>query len=96
MPDPIRRYDIQTTDLEHPAPHPLRARTLRSDIVFTFALGIGLAVAWHLRKELALLYVSALFAVVLMPVIRGVQMIKIGKWSPGRGSAIGFCRNTRR
>ena len=90
MPDPIRRYDIQTTDLEHPAPHPLRGRTLRSDIVFTFALGIGLAVAWHLRKELALLYVSALFAVVLMPVIRGVQMIKIGKWSPGRGSAIGI------
>ena len=67
MPDPIRRYDIQTTDLEHPVRGPLYTRTLRSDIVFTFALGIGLAVAWMLRKELALLYVSALFAVVLMP-----------------------------
>ncbi|HEX6771331.1 MAG TPA: AI-2E family transporter [Acidobacteriaceae bacterium] len=88
MPDPVRRYDLQATDLEHPVHRALHARTLRSDIVFTFALGIGLAVAWQLRKEVALLYVSALFAVVLMPVIRGVQHIKIGKWSPGRGSAI--------
>ena len=88
MPDPISRYDIQTTNLEKPEMRPLRQRTLRSDILFTFALGIGLAFAYHLRKELALLYVSALFAVVLMPVIRGIQKIKIGKWSPGRGSAI--------
>jgi predicted PurR-regulated permease PerM len=88
MPDKISRYDLQTTDLEHPIERRRPARTLRSDIVFTFALGIGLAIAWQLREELALLYVSALFAVVLMPVLRGVQMIKIGKWSPGRGSAI--------
>jgi predicted PurR-regulated permease PerM len=88
MPDPISRYDIQTTNLEHPEMRPLRQRTLRSDILFTFALGLGLIVAYHLRKELMLLYVSALFAVVLMPVIRGVQKIKLGKWSPGRGSAI--------
>ena len=88
MPDPISRYDLQTTDLEHPKEFRPPTRSLRSDIVFTFALGIGLAIAWQLREELALLYVSALFAVVLMPVIRGVQMIKIGKWSPGRGSAI--------
>jgi predicted PurR-regulated permease PerM len=90
MPDPTSRYDLQTTNLQHPEVLKPPARTLRSDIVFTFALGIGLAVAYQLREELALLYVSALFAVVLMPVIRGVQMIKIGKWSPGRGSAIGI------
>jgi predicted PurR-regulated permease PerM len=88
MPDPISRYDIQTTNLEHPEERKPRQRTLRSDIVFTFALGIGLAVAFFLRKELTLLYVSALFAVVLMPVIRGVQKIKIGRWSPSRGAAI--------
>jgi predicted PurR-regulated permease PerM len=88
MPDKHNRYDLQTTDLEHPVERKRPARTLRSDILFTFALGIGLAVAYQLREELALLYVSALFAVVLMPVIRGVQRIKIGKWSPGRGSAI--------
>jgi predicted PurR-regulated permease PerM len=88
MPDKHNRYDLQTTDLEHPVERKRPARTLRSDILFTFALGIGLAIAYQLREELALLYVSALFAVVLMPVIRGVQRIKIGKWSPGRGSAI--------
>src|ERR1700679_2162381 len=88
MPDKSSRYDLQTTDLEHPTERKRPARTLRSDIVFTFALGIGLTIAWQLRHEIALLYVSALFAVVLMPVLRGVQKIKIGKWSPGRASAI--------
>lgn len=88
MPDKISRYDLQTTNLEHPEMRKPRTRTLRSDIVFTFALGIGLAVAWQLRHEIALLFISALLAVVLMPVLRGVQKIKIGKWSPGRGSAI--------
>ena len=88
MSEPISRYDLQTTNLEHPEELKPPARTLRSDIVFTFALAIGLTIAYYLRKELALLYVSALFAVVLMPVIRGVQRIKIGKWSPGRGAAI--------
>jgi predicted PurR-regulated permease PerM len=93
MPDKTSRpnfdvTDLQTTNLEHVEVRKPRARSLRSDIVFTFALGIGLAIAWQLREELSLLYVSALFAVVLMPVIRGVQKIKIGRWSPGRGSAI--------
>ena len=88
MPDPSSRYDLQTTDFEHPVERKRPTRTLRSDIIFTFALGIGLAIAYQLREELALLYVSALFAVVLMPVLRVVQRIKIGKWSPGRGSAI--------
>src|SRR6201996_538454 len=88
MPDKSSRYDLQTTDLEHPIERKRPARTLRSDIVFTFALGIGLTIAWQLRHEIALLYISALFAVVLMPVLRFVQKIKIGKWSPGRGSAI--------
>jgi predicted PurR-regulated permease PerM len=93
MPDPTSRpnldvADLQTTNLEHPIERKRPTRSLRSDIVFTFALGIGLAIAWQLREELSLLYVSALFAVVLMPVLRGVQRIRIGKWSPGRGSAI--------
>jgi predicted PurR-regulated permease PerM len=79
---------LQTTELDHPVERKRPARTLRSDIIFTFALGIGLAVAYQLREELALLYVSALFAVVLMPILRGVQRIRIGKWTPGRGSAI--------
>jgi len=46
MPDKISRYDLQTTDLEHPEMRKPRTRTLRSDIVFTFALGIGLAISF--------------------------------------------------
>lgn len=65
-----------------------RHRTLRGDIFFTFALGVGLALAWYLRNVLLLLYVCALFAVVLMPVIRGIQRLRIRNWSPGRGTAI--------
>ena len=82
------RQLLQTTGLDHPQPIEPKRRTLRGDIIFTFVLALGLALAYHLREVLTLLYVSALFAVVLMPVVRGVQMLKIGKWSPNRGIAI--------
>lgn len=60
----------------------------RSDIVFTFAVVLALYVAWLLHDVLMLIYVSALFAVVLMPVIRGLMKIRIGHWQPGRGMAV--------
>ena len=65
-----------------------RVRTLRSDITFAFALAIGLYLAWFVRDVLVLIYVSALFAVVLKPVLTGIMSIHIGKWQPGRGIAI--------
>lgn len=65
-----------------------RTRTLRSDIVFTFAFAIGLYLAWLVRNVLVLLYVSALFAVILMPVVRGIMKLRIGTWKPNRGLAI--------
>lgn len=67
-----------------------RPRTLRGDIIFTFALAIGLYMAWFVHDVLVLLYVSALFAVVLMPIVNGIMMLRIGKWGPGRGTAIGI------
>jgi predicted PurR-regulated permease PerM len=57
----------------------------RGDIVFTFALAIALYLAFRVRDVLILLYVSALFAVVLSPVVRSISRLRIGKWSPGRG-----------
>lgn len=63
-------------------------RNVRGDILFTFAIAIGLYLAWLLRDVLVLLYVSALFAVVLMPVVRGVRRIQVGGRSPGHGIAI--------
>lgn len=49
-----------------------------------FAIYLG----WRLRTVLELIYVSALFAVVLMPVVQWIQQLKVRKWSPTRGIAI--------
>lgn len=64
------------------------ASSLRKDIIFTIALLAALAVAWTIRNVLLLIYVSALFAVVLSPAIDLILRIKVGKWRPGRGIAI--------
>lgn len=69
-------------------PAAVKHRTLRSDIVFTFLLALGIYLAWLVRDVLVLIYVSALFAVVLMPVVRFIMKLRIGAWQPGRGSAI--------
>lgn len=60
----------------------------RSDIVFFFALVLGLYVAWLARDVLLLIYVSALFAVVISPGIRVIRRLHINGWHPGRGVAI--------
>ncbi len=49
---------------------------------------LALYLAWRLISVLELVYVSALFAVVLMPVVQWIQQLKIRKWSPSRGIAI--------
>jgi predicted PurR-regulated permease PerM len=63
-------------------------RSHRSDVIFTIFLGLLLYVAWLVRDVLMLLYASALFAVVFMPVVRGMMKLRIGKWSPSRGIAV--------
>jgi predicted PurR-regulated permease PerM len=65
-------------------------RSLRSDIVFAFTLALACALAWMVRDVLMLLYVSALFAVVLTPVVRSTAGLRIGRWQPFKGSAILF------
>src|SRR5690349_15750440 len=60
----------------------------RSDIAFCIFLLIGLYVAWRARDVLLLVYVSALFAVVVSPAVRFVQRLTIGGWRPSRGFAI--------
>ncbi len=63
-------------------------KTVRGHILFTFAVLLALALAWRLREVLELVYVSALFAVVLMPVVTRIQAISIRGWKPGRPVAI--------
>ena len=60
----------------------------RSDILFTLAVVGGLYAAYEIRNVLLLIYVSALFAVVLAPVIQVIARIHIGRWRPGHGIAL--------
>jgi predicted PurR-regulated permease PerM len=57
-------------------------RTLRGDILFAFAIALACYLAWLLRHVLLLLYVSALFAVVLQPLVGFIARIHIGRWRP--------------
>jgi predicted PurR-regulated permease PerM len=61
---------------------------VRGYILFTFAVALALALAWRLRLVLELVYVSALFAVVLMPLVQKIMCLHLGKWSPSRPLAI--------
>jgi predicted PurR-regulated permease PerM len=75
-------------DAPQPPLYSVSNRSVRGHILFAFAIAIAIYLAWVLRDVLVLLYVSALAAIVLMPVVRGVQRIRIGKWHPGHGIAI--------
>jgi predicted PurR-regulated permease PerM len=65
-----------------------RGRDLRGDIAFAFALGVICYLVWELRTVLLLLYVSALAAVVLTPVVRATSRFRVGRWKPFKGRAI--------
>ena len=56
---------------------PRRHWTARGNILFAFGVAIALALVWELRDVLMLIYVSALFAVVLMPVVNGIVRFEL-------------------
>lgn len=60
------------------------SRSLRGDIVFGFALAFAVYLAWLLRHVLLLLYVSALFAIVLKPLTCFIADFRIGRFRPFR------------
>ena len=68
-----------------------RGRDLRGDIVFAFALAIACYLAWQLRAVLLLLYVSALAAVVLTPVVRATSRFKWGAGVLSKGAPSSSC-----
>ena len=61
-------------------------QNVHGHILFFFAVALALYVAWLIRGMLALLYISALFAVVLSPIVRATSLIHIGRWKPFHGS----------
>jgi predicted PurR-regulated permease PerM len=79
-------HDPATPDL---TPYEKRTRAeVRSNILFFFLVVLLLALAWTLKKELLILYVSALFAVVLMPIVNRIRQMQIRHYRPSRGVAI--------
>jgi len=82
-------YENLTPAEKRETPKEVReARASRGHILFFFAMILAGVLAWRLRTVLELVYVSALFAVVLMPVVQKIQEVKIRKWSPSRPVAI--------
>jgi len=63
-------------------------RNPRRDIVFAFALALACYLAWLIRDVLVMLYVSALFAVVLTPMVRFTSQLRIRRWQPTKSSAV--------
>jgi predicted PurR-regulated permease PerM len=47
--------------------------TVRGHILFAFGVALAIALAWRLHEVLGLIYVSALFAVVLLPAVKAIM-----------------------
>lgn len=56
----------------------------RGNIIFFFAILMAIGLAWKLSKELEILYVAALFAVVLMPIVNWICGTRIRSHYPPR------------
>lgn len=65
-----------------------KERDLRKDIVFAFLLALACYLAWLVREVLVLIYVSALFAVVLTPLVRSTSELHVGSRQPFKGRAV--------
>lgn len=65
-----------------------RASFVRSQIVFGVLFVCFLAFCWNLRHVIGMVYLSALFAVVLTPIVRGISSIRIRTWHPGKALSI--------
>lgn len=59
------------------ARHDDHRRAIRGYILFCFAIAVLLGVLWKLRNVLEIVYVSALFAVVLSPIVLQVMKLRI-------------------
>jgi predicted PurR-regulated permease PerM len=71
----IKRRSLLPTSTPNPTEQNRLA--IRGHILFTFALLIALALAWRLREVLVLIYISALFAVVLMPAVNRIMSFRL-------------------
>ncbi|MDQ2835610.1 MAG: AI-2E family transporter [Acidobacteriota bacterium] len=69
--------------------HEKRSRAeIHGHILFAILVLVLLALAYTLKRELEIIYVSALFAVILMPIVNRIRQMRIGRYTPSRGVAI--------
>jgi predicted PurR-regulated permease PerM len=69
--------------------------SVRGHILFTFGVALALALAWKLRDTLTLIYVSALFAVVLTPLVQSIRNYELRSGHRlSRGAAIALLLGT--
>ena len=69
-------------------PQEEQRRSVRGYILFFFAMVVLLDVLWTLRNVLEIVYVSALFAVVLTPIVQQVRKLRIFGRNPSRAVAV--------
>jgi predicted PurR-regulated permease PerM len=92
----VRRTHLnhQEIALPHSTTHTWKQREpniVRGHILFAFGMLLALALAWRLRETLTLVYVSAMFAVVLSPVINKIMLFEMrGGRRISRAVAIGL------
>lgn len=69
-------------------PQEEQRRSVRGYILFAFGIAVLFGVLWKLRNVLEVVYVSALFAVVLMPIVQQIRRVRIFGWQPSRTIAV--------
>jgi predicted PurR-regulated permease PerM len=74
-----RRFPLPAST---PIPPEQSPSEVRGHILFAIAVLLALALAWRLREVLTLIYVSALFAVVLTPVVNGIMSFRLRRAHP--------------
>ena len=84
-----RRTRLSIPTPEELTPYEQRSRAeIRGNILFAVCVLLLLALAWTLQKEILILYVSALFAVVLMPAVTRITKLNLRGYHPSRAVAI--------
>ncbi len=78
----------QITEVIPPSAAQQRRAVGRANVMFAILVLLLLAVSYKLLKELTMIYVSALFAVVLMPIVNRISALRIRNYQPSRAIAI--------
>jgi len=63
-------------------------KAVRGHILFCIGVLLALYLAWHLLKELEIIYVSALFAVILTPIVTSITRLNLRGYHPSRVVAL--------